>query len=218
MDNLFKTLKNSFGLGTPIVQPVPQSQSLVGAQARAQKLVQLLQAIGQMGAQVPSANSSVAQAKKSPGQQYNPQQQPQGGNYGSGYAMGTPNQYDAIIAQASKQYGVPASLLSSLLLHESHFNPNAKSPAGALGIAQFMPGTAKALGIDPLNPNQAIPGAANYLQQKYNEFNHNWNNALAAYNAGSGAVHQYGGIPPYKETQDYVRNITHDANFTYGGQ
>jgi hypothetical protein len=102
---------------------------------------------------------------------------------------------------------VPADLLAALLQQESGFNPNARSPAGALGIAQFMPGTARGMGVDPLNPQSAIPGAARYLA---NAIAHNHGNvrlALASYNAGQGAVDRYGGIPPYAETQHYVQAV-----------
>lgn len=124
----------------------------------------------------------------------------------SGLLAKTPKKFAGLIQQSAKQYGVPERLLSSLLHQESGFNPNAKSPVGALGIAQFMPGTAAGLGIDPLDPNQAIPAAAQYLKRSFDKFG-SWELALAAYNAGGGAVGKYGGIPPYPETQNYVRNI-----------
>lgn len=123
-----------------------------------------------------------------------------------GMVPSTPKQYAGLVAQAAKQHGVPERLLSALIQQESGWNPKAKSPAGALGIAQFMPGTAKGFGIDPLDPNQAIPAAALYLKRSFEKFG-SWDLALAAYNAGGGAVGKYGGIPPYPETQNYVRKI-----------
>lgn len=118
----------------------------------------------------------------------------------------TPDVYKQQILKAAQDQDVPPEILSSLLYQESGFNPNAKSPVGAGGIAQFMPGTAQGYGIDPYDPNQAIPAAAKYLRNSYNKFG-SWPLALAAYNAGGGAVGKYGGIPPYPETQNYVKNI-----------
>lgn len=115
-------------------------------------------------------------------------------------------EYDALITQAAKDYGVPANLLYCMLNQESGFDATAVSPCGAIGIAQFMPDTAASLGVDPSDPSSAIPGAAKLLRMNYDEFG-SWELALAAYNAGSGAVQEYGGIPPYAETQNYVSSI-----------
>lgn len=104
---------------------------------------------------------------------------------------GTPQQFVGIIQQAAAQYGVSAALLSALLKEESGFNPNAVSGAGALGIAQFMPGTAAGAGVNPMDPNSAIPGAAKLLSQYYHDLG-SWALALAAYNAGEGAARAYG--------------------------
>ena len=127
------------------------------------------------------------------------------------YADGTPEQYKAIIAQASKETGISTSIISSLLKAESGFNPNAQSPVGALGIAQFMPATAREMGINPLDVTQAIRGAAKYLKQNLDRFGGDINKALAAYNAGAGNVEKYGGIPPFEETQNYVERINEYA-------
>lgn len=97
------------------------------------------------------------------------------------------DQYDAWITQSAAEHGVPANLLSSLLEVESGYNPDAKSGAGAVGIAQFMPSTAEEIGIDPMNPQQAIEGAAIYLRQKYDKYG-DWHKALEAYNGGDGNV------------------------------
>lgn len=122
------------------------------------------------------------------------------------FVDGTPEWIKPMIQQASQTYNIPSALLSALLKQESGFNPNAKSPVGAIGIAQFMPGTAQGMGVDPTDPASSINGAAKYLRQSWDKFGKP-ELALAAYNAGSGAVSQYGGIPPYKETQNYVKNI-----------
>lgn len=141
----------------------------------------------------------------------------------NGYVMGTPKEYIPIIDQAAQQTGMPTALLSALLAHESMrwntdvIHGDLNSPVGAQGIGQFMPATAKGLGIDPLDPNQAIPAAAKYFMSHYNKYGRP-DYALAGYNAGGAAVNQYGGVPPYPETQNYVKNILRDANTTYGGR
>lgn len=114
--------------------------------------------------------------------------------------------YSAQFAAAEQKYGLPVNLLSAVAKQESGFNPNARSSAGALGLMQFMPGTAKGLGINPMDPAQAIDGAGRLLHDLTTKFG-STALALAAYNAGPGAVQRYGGIPPYKETQNYVKNI-----------
>lgn len=123
-----------------------------------------------------------------------------------GYVQGTPDWVKPIIQKAAEKHNIPTMLLSALLKQESGFNPNAGSSAGAQGIAQFMPATAKGMGVDPFDPESAIMGAAQYLRRSWDKFGKP-ELALAAYNAGGGAVNQYGGIPPYKETQNYVKNI-----------
>jgi hypothetical protein len=105
----------------------------------------------------------------------------------------------------------------SLISHESGWNPNAVSPAGAIGLGQLMPGTAQGLGVNPHNPIQNLKGAAKYLRSQYDAFG-SWRLALAGYNAGGGAVKKYGGIPPYPETQAYVRNVLADAGGIPGGK
>ena len=114
---------------------------------------------------------------------------------------------NALIKQTAVKYGIPENLFRALVKQESGFNPRAVSPAGAMGLAQLMPTTAKALGVeDPFDPAQNLEGGAKYLRQQYDRFGR-WDLALAAYNAGPGAVERYGGIPPYRETQNYVRNV-----------
>ncbi|MEM3335460.1 MAG: lytic transglycosylase domain-containing protein [Thermoplasmata archaeon] len=116
------------------------------------------------------------------------------------------------INKYAKEYNVPQNVFYRMLKRESmNFNPKVingeiKSPVGALGIAQFMPETAKWLGVDPLNPEDAIRGAAKYLDWLYKQLG-DWKLAVAAYNAGIGNVQKYGGIPPFKETQDYVKTV-----------
>lgn len=111
-----------------------------------------------------------------------------------------------LFAAAGARHGVDPTLLSAVARAESGYNPDAVSSAGALGLMQIMPSTAAGLGIDPLDPAQAVDGAARYLAQQLMRFG-SVELALAAYNAGPGAVARYGGIPPYPETQAYVRKV-----------
>jgi hypothetical protein len=114
----------------------------------------------------------------------------------------------AIIQSASQKYGVPASLIRAVIEQESGMNPYAESSAGALGLMQLMPETARSLGIkDPLNPAENIDGGTKYLAQLLQQFGGNTALALAAYNAGPGAVQAYGGIPPFPETEQYVSRV-----------
>lgn len=117
--------------------------------------------------------------------------------------------FDALFQSAAARYGVPADLLASVAKHESGFDPRAVSHAGAQGLMQLMPGTARGLGVDPFDPAQAVDGAARLLSGHLNKYG-SLDLALAAYNAGPGAVDRYGGVPPYRETQTYVQRILAD--------
>jgi soluble lytic murein transglycosylase-like protein len=107
---------------------------------------------------------------------------------------------------AGATYGVSPTLLAAVAKTESGFNPSAVSSAGAEGLMQIMPSTASGLGVNPMDPQQAIDGAAKILSGDIAKFG-SVPLALAAYNAGAGAVEKYGGIPPYPETQHYVSTI-----------
>jgi soluble lytic murein transglycosylase-like protein len=123
-------------------------------------------------------------------------------------ASGGEGPFKAEIDAAAAKYGIDPALLRGLIRQESNFDPNAGSPAGAQGLAQLMPGTAAALGVtNPLDPVQSIDGGAKYLRQQLDAFGGDVTKALAAYNAGPGAVQRYGGVPPYAETQNYVRQV-----------
>jgi len=113
-----------------------------------------------------------------------------------------------LINQAAQKFNVPAKLIQSVIQQESSFNPQAVSQAGAAGLMQLMPGTAKFLGVeDRFNPVQNVMGGAKYLRQMLDQFDDRIDLALAAYNAGPGNVKKYGGIPPFQETQNYVNKV-----------
>lgn len=118
--------------------------------------------------------------------------------------------YADLFTRAGGRYGVDASLLAAVAAKESSFNASAVSPAGAQGLMQFMPATARGLGVNALDPASAIDGAARYLSSLTKQFG-STDLALAAYNAGPGTVSRYGGIPPYSETQNYVRAVMTQA-------
>ena len=115
---------------------------------------------------------------------------------------------EPLIARAAAQYQLRPSLLRAVIQQESGYNPLAVSPRGARGLMQLMPSTAASLGVsDPFDPEQNVMAGARYLSQQLASFNGDERLALAAYNAGPGAVQRYGGIPPFPETQRYVADV-----------
>jgi hypothetical protein len=125
-----------------------------------------------------------------------------------GANVGTATPYANLFNVAGRKYGIDPALLSAVAKTESNYNPQAVSPVGAQGLMQIMPGTAKGLGVtNALDPAQAVDGAAKLLSQLHDKFG-DWKLAIAAYNAGAGAVSKYSGVPPYAETQNYVRKVT----------
>ncbi|MGY2127649.1 NlpC/P60 family protein [Blastococcus sp. SYSU DS0617] len=127
---------------------------------------------------------------------------------GAGGIGGVP--YANLFTAAAGRHGVDAALLAAVASKESNFDPSAVSPAGAQGLMQFMPATAAGLGVTPLDPASAVDGAARYLKDLTARFG-STELALAAYNAGPGTVSRHGGIPPYPETQNYVRDVLSKA-------
>jgi len=123
--------------------------------------------------------------------------------------------YANAFAAAEQSHGLPSGLLAAVAQQESGGNPSAVSSAGAEGLMQLMPATAAGLGVNAFDPQQAIEAAAKILHRNLKHFGGSVELALAAYNAGSGAVDKYGGVPPYQETQNYVRSIM--SMLTAGG-
>jgi len=131
---------------------------------------------------------------------------------GTGAALPASVPYAAQITTAARANGLDPALLAGLIKQESGFNPNAGSGAGARGLTQLMPATAAALGVtNVLDPQQSIEGGAKYLKRQLDAFGGDVTKALAAYNAGPGAVRRFGGVPPYAETQNYVRAVQANA-------
>ena len=127
--------------------------------------------------------------------------------------------FASTIEAACAKYGLNPNLLAGLIEQESHFDPTVGSGAGAQGLTELMPETAASLGVTaPHDPTQSIEGGARLLSEKLKEFGGNTELALAAYNAGSGAVQQYNGIPPYPETEQYVQKVLgYAAGYEGGG-
>ncbi len=116
--------------------------------------------------------------------------------------------YSDLIQAAAGKYGIDADVLKGLIKQESGFNPNAGSSAGAQGLTQLMPATAASLGVtDVHDPAQSIDAGAHYLRMQLDRFGGDYTKALAAYNAGPGAVQRFGGVPPYAETRNYVSKV-----------
>ncbi|WP_071798956.1 lytic transglycosylase domain-containing protein [Natronohydrobacter thiooxidans] len=114
--------------------------------------------------------------------------------------------YIEVARAAARKHNIPEDLFLRLVHQESRWNPSAVSHKGAIGLAQLMPGTAELLRVDPSDPQQNLEGGARYLRMMFDKFG-DWRLALAAYNAGPAAVERHNGIPPFRETQDYVRII-----------
>jgi len=122
------------------------------------------------------------------------------------YLGGYSGKYLAMAEKAAVEFGVPKDIYARLIAIESNWNPNARSPDGAIGLAQLMPETAVRLGVDPHDPQSNLEGGALYLKQQFMRFR-SWKLAVAAYNAGPEAVVTYNDVPPFPETQAYVSII-----------
>lgn len=130
-----------------------------------------------------------------------------GTSYGGPAFTGRPPaEYLRLAKSAARRHGIPQDLFLRLVQQESAWNSRAVSHKGAIGLAQLMPATARALRVNPRDPAQNLEGGARYLRNQFERFG-SWRLALAAYNAGPGAVEKHGGVPPFRETQGYVRAI-----------
>ncbi len=126
----------------------------------------------------------------------------------------TSQEIDDVIDKAAQKHNVDANLVRALIKQESNFNPSAVSNKGAMGLMQLMPGTARQLGVsDPFDPQQNVDAGVKHLKQLLDNYNGDVRLGLAAYNAGEGAVARNKGVPPYRETQDYVKRITERAGY-----
>ncbi|CAN5777456.1 lytic transglycosylase domain-containing protein [soil metagenome] len=122
-------------------------------------------------------------------------------------------EFEPLVIQHSSAHGVRADLVRAVIQAESAFNPRALSHKGAMGLMQLMPATAAELGVtNPYDPDQNIRGGVTYLKTLLVKYSQNEELALAAYNAGPGAVQKYGAVPPYRETRDYIARIKHTAD------
>ncbi|WP_017726944.1 lytic transglycosylase domain-containing protein [Halalkalibacterium ligniniphilum] len=195
--NLFQSLFSSFlmeqmsFLQMPASEPDRQMDLFLDPALR-----QRVEAFQAMNSSMGSISQPVASGLPLPGQAWN------------NSLTDREQRFQPFIQAAAKKYNVDPKLIYAIIKHESNFNPAAKSHAGATGLMQLMPGTARMLGVQNiLDPQQNINGGTKYIRQMLDRYDGDVRLALAAYNAGPGNVDRYGGIPPFKETQNYVPKV-----------
>lgn len=201
IQNKVDSIESRFNASAPKVDAgaqVPQQQIVVPQQSFSQLYQGMLQNnVGRI--------DQMQMMSVTPGMQVNP------GTSGE-------SQFDAYINQAGAKYGVDPNLLKAVIKQESAFNPNATSHCGAQGLMQLMPGTARDLGVqNAYDPAQNIDGGAKYISQLLKRFNGDLTKTIAGYNAGPGAVEQFGGVPPYEETQNYVTKVLNNYSNYHSG-
>ncbi|HWB82900.1 MAG TPA: lytic transglycosylase domain-containing protein [Bryobacteraceae bacterium] len=174
-----------------LTDPAGRVVSVVRTDARTGKLVRTVAVVPKPASRKPVVKHATATVV-SPAAQQTSAKQPAA-------------QIDQAVQKAAAQQALPPQLLHSVIKVESNYNPNAVSPKGALGLMQLIPATAERFGVaDVFDPAENIEGGARYLRYLLDLYNENYRLALAAYNAGEGAVARYGGVPPYAETQNYL--------------
>jgi soluble lytic murein transglycosylase-like protein len=182
--------------------------SVTSIGARVEEIQARVASLNGTPAPATSFASTLAAAQQAPGQQTSSVSV----SAASGTTPGATTNFESEINAAATSNGIDPALLKGLVQQESGFDPNARSGAGAVGLTQLMPGTAAALGVtDPTDPVQSLQAGARYLREQLDRFGGDERLALAAYNAGPGAVAKYGGVPPYAETQGYVNKVLANA-------
>jgi soluble lytic murein transglycosylase-like protein len=182
--------------------------SVTSIGARVEEIQARVASLNGTPAPATSFASTLAAAQQAPGQQTSSISV----SAASGTTPGATTNFESEINAAATSNGIDPALLKGLVQQESGFDPNARSGAGAVGLTQLMPGTAAALGVtDPTDPVQSLQAGARYLREQLDRFGGDERLALAAYNAGPGAVAKYGGVPPYAETQGYVNKVLANA-------